>query len=83
MFFLKRIKRFFLFLFFLAFLVVALVSYSLYEEESYKKSCREFGLECSRGSMHSTVEKAEAWFSGWMHKFKLDEIWKKISGDSD
>ena len=81
--FLRRLKRwFFLFLFFVV-LGFALVFYSLYEEDSYQKSCKELGLECSQGQVHGSVSKAQIWFEGLLKKFENLEIWKQIDATDE
>ena len=80
--FLRRVKKFFVFLFFLLILVAGLITYSLYEEESYKKSCSEFGLECSRGLMERVVEKSEEWFTTWLDQLKSADFLKKTSQET-
>lgn len=77
--FFRRVKKFFVFLFFLLIFVAGLITYSLYEEESYKKSCSEFGLNCSRGLMQSAVKKSEELFSVWLEQLKSQEFFKKMT----
>lgn len=83
--FLRKIKKFFIFIFFSLGLAGALVFFSLSEEESYKESCKDFGLECSRGKMHGSVMSFKAWLENFQENVETLEIIKffDFSGEDE
>lgn len=81
--FFVKLKRFIIFLLFLAGLSSALVYFSLSEEENFKKSCRDFGLECSKGEMHDSVSSFRTWLDDLRLKVETLEIWKYFDSHED